>query len=298
MEPFCQENSSTSFKQVRKLFKEQIGKDIFDVFDYFEELPIASGSIAQVHKARLANTFEYVAVKVQHPKIITQTKGDFHVVRLSCNLGEYFFPGVKLSWIYNDFVQNMTQEVDFIKEAENIRKARKLFKSEKNVIIPRVYGSLSSNRILTMSFEQGKSVTDLEYLKKNKISPNVVSKMMNHFFNRQIFIYGFVHADPHQGNVFVRKELNEKGFPVLKLILLDFGLFMELNDNVKNSYSNLWRGIYLQNEKIIKDACDNLGVKEAEVFTSMVTGKAYKDLMNKQRKNDFDSRLKIKKGIL
>lgn len=294
MEPFCQENPTTPFTEVKKLFKQQFKKDLFDVFDYFEEMPIAVGSIAQVHKAKLADTLEYVAVKIQHPPIINQTKGDFIVVDMSCRLAEYFFDGVKVKWISNDFKKNLTQEIDFKIELKNIIKAKKLYSKEKSIIIPKVYKELCSDRVLTMSFEEGSSICDSKYQKENRIKSNEISTILNGFFNRQIFEYGFVHADPHHGNIFMRKEL-VNGRPKLKLIMLDFGLFMDLDKQLISDYSHLWRGIFRQDDKIIKKACESLGVKDAEVFTSMVTGKAYHDVMNSERKNDLE-RLKIRKS--
>lgn len=296
MEPFCQNNPITPFNKVKSLFKNQFKKDIYEEFSYFEETPIAVGSIAQVHKAKLKDSYEYVAVKIQHPEIIKQTKGDFHVVKLSCKLAEYFFPGVKVNWIYNDFYNNMSQEIDFKTELKNIEKAHSTYKNEKYLIIPTLYKNMCSDRILTMSFEEGSSVTDLNYLKKNNINVNNLSKMINHFFNRQIFEYGFVHADPHQGNLFVTKRLNKYGKSETKLILLDFGLFINLEKDFKLSYSKLWRGIFTQNEKIINIACKELDVYEPQVFTAMITGRDYKEVMNSKYKSDYNERLKVKKG--
>lgn len=294
MEPFCQENPTTTFKQVKKMFKKELGKDIFDVFEYFEETPIAVGSIAQVHKAKIIDG-PYVAVKVQHPKIVYQTKGDIFVVKLSCNLAEYFFKGVKLQWIYKDFKKNMLQEVDFNKEVENMNRARELFKKEKSIVVPRVIKHLCASRILTMSFEEGKSICDVNYRLKNKIKVSEISNLLNMAFNKQIFEYGFVHADPHQGNLFIRKEIINNR-PQLKLVLLDFGLFIELDKEFTKNYSQLWRGIFNQDASMIEDACKALGVTKPKVFTSMVTGRDYKDVMNTDHWGDTEKRLMMKKG--
>lgn len=302
MEKFCNENPYTDFKSVKKLIKKELKKDMFDVFEYFEENPVAVGSIAQVHKAKLKSG-EFVAVKVQHPQIINQTKGDIFVVSMSCWLGEWAFPDCKLQWINKDFKNNMLKEIDFEIEYNNIKKAQRLFSKEKNIIVPKVYKEYSSKRILTMSFEEGKSICDVKFRKENNIKVSEISNLLNHVFNKQIFKYGFVHADPHQGNLFIRKEYNNsqmnnkkyKEKPVLKLILLDFGLFVDLDKKFITDYTNLWRGIFIQDFSIIEKACIELGVKEHKVFTSMITGKEFDDVMNKHNK-DPDERLRIKKG--
>ena len=294
MEPFLQENPITPFPQIKKIFKQQFKKDILEVFDYIEETPIASGSVAQVHKAKLTGTYDYVALKVQHPELISQSKGDFLVVYYSCKLAEMAFPGVKVMWIYKDFYKNMNQEIDFETELNNIKKAKAIFKNEKRLIIPKVYKEYCSKRILAMSFEEGKSICNKKYQNENNINSNEISYLVNTLFNRQIFEYGFVHADPHHGNLFMRNEL-VNGRSRLKLIMLDFGLFMNLDKDLIRDYSNLWRGIFLQNYKIIEEASLNLGVKDPKIFTSMITGKAFDEVMDNDSKHDFDKRLKIRK---
>lgn len=290
MEQFCQENSATSFKEVQKLFKKDTGKDIFDVFEYFEEDPIAVGSIAQVHRAKF-HEGDYVAVKIQHPNIIYQTKGDVNIVKQSCALAEYFFEGTKLNWIHKEFEKNMNQEISFKNEVRNIKKAKMLFRKDRNIVIPKVYESFSSERVLVMSFEEGKSICDVRYRKANNIKVEEISKLLNNVFYKQIFEFGFVHADPHHGNLFIRKEGHR-----LKLVLLDFGLFIELDDKFMRDYANLWRGVLTQNSKAIEKACVELGVINSKVFISMITGKSYSEVMNKNDFNDTQKRLLIRKG--
>ena len=294
MEQFCQENPCSTFKEVKKLFKKETGKDIFEVFEYFDEKPVATGSIAQVHKAKFidGNT---VAVKIQHSQIINQTKGDVWVVKVSCDLAEYFFPDCKLKWIYKDFQRNMFEEVDFKKEVENMLKATVLFKKDKRIVVPKPYKNLCTDRIIVMSYEEGSSICDVNYRKKNQISVKEISNILNDVFNKQIFEYGFVHADPHQGNLFVRKE-KINGIPRLRLVLLDFGLFINLDADFQRSYSKLWRGIFTQDKSTIAQACKELGVKEYEVFISMITGRDFKEVMNKDDISNMEKRLKIKKG--
>ena len=294
MEPFCNENPISSFKEVQRLFKKEIGKDILDIFEYFEEKPLAVGSIAQVHKAKIIDG-PYVAVKIQHPEIIYQTKGDVHVVKQSVALAEYFFEGVKLKWIHKEFEKNMLEEVDFENEKRNIEKALKLFRKDKRVVIPRLHKDYCSKRVLTMTFEEGASICDVNYRKQNNIKVKEISNLLNSVFNKQIFEYGFVHADPHHGNLFIRKEW-ENNRPKLRLVLLDMGLMINLDKKFISDYSHLWRGIYTQNHKIIEDSCKELGVVDYKVFTSMVTGRDFNEVMNPQNISDTEKRLKMMKG--
>lgn len=294
MEPFTMENPTTSLKIIERTFKKTFKKEIFEVFDYFQDQPLASGSIAQVHKAKFADSNDYVAIKFQHPEVIDQSKGDFIVVYYSCKLAEYFFKDVKVMWIYNDFVKNMNQELDFVKEKENMIKVREMFINDKRIIVPKVYDDYCSKNILSMSYEEGKSICDKKYQKEQNISSNEISFLVNSLFNKQIFEFGFVHADPHHGNLFMRKE-KINGKSRLRIVILDYGLFMSLDDKLISNYSLLWRGIFNQNYNLITKACENLDIKDPKIFTSMVTGKAFDEVMDTNEKHDYNKRLKFKK---
>jgi len=139
-----------------------------------------------------------------------------------------------------------------------------------------------------MSFEEGKSITDLKYLKDNDIKLTYLSTELAHIFNKQIFEYGFVHADPHSANVFVRKENGE-----VKIILLDHGLYRELPHDFRINYANFWKGIITQNVELLAKACRNLNVSEENIalYISVVTSKTYTNIMSKD--NKYDSSRKI-----
>lgn len=99
--------------------------------------------------------------------------------------------------------------------------------------------------------------------------------------NRQIFEFGFVHADPHGGNVFVRKENGEP-----KIILLDHGLYRTLDHDFKINYCNFWKGIITQDKDLIMKTCLGLNVsrENIELFLSIICSKDYQQLMNKDNK--------------
>jgi len=98
-----------------------------------------------------------------------------------------------------------------------------------------------------------------------------------------IFKHGFVHADPHPGNIHVRSF---NGHP--QIVLLDHGVYSELDDHTRLSYTKLWRGILGQDKDLLKSASIELGVEYYELFTAMVTNRTYDDVMKP------DQRLKTK----
>jgi aarF domain-containing kinase len=241
MEPLCQETSSTEYTKIKKIIERELNAKFEDVFDYFEEKPLGSASIAQVHKARLKNSDKYVAVKIQHPRVFEYTVGDIAVGRFASRIAEYLYD-VKIQWMLSELQKNMDQELDFEKEAANIIKIGELFKNDKRVVVPTVYTEFSTKRVLVMSFEEGKSIVDAKYRVDNNIKAVEIAELLADLFNRQIFEFGFVHADPHSGNLFVRREMVD-GQMMTRLVLLDHGLYCILSKDFIYNYSTLWRGM-------------------------------------------------------
>ena len=145
-----------------------------------------------------------------------------------------------------------------------------------------------------MEFVEGVPINHIDKIKKMGLNLSEVATLLGSCFSNQIFNYGYVHGDPHPGNIFVTSQKNKKGHIEPQLILLDHGLYTELDNNTRLQYSYLWKGILSQNELLIKDAGEKLGVKDFwPLFASMVVSKTYDEIINSKEKNVHD-RLKIK----
>jgi aarF domain-containing kinase len=226
---------------VKKQIEKELGRRFEDIFDFFEEKPIGSASLAQVHKAILKGEKNYVAVKVQHPEIGLFCPADVKMVRFATKVGEFIFPKVKLQWIGKEFHRNIMKEIDFTIEAHNADKIRNYFQDDPSIVIPKIRWDYTTSKLLVMSFEEGKSIVDTEWRKRNKINVNEIATLLANCFNKQIFEFGFVHSDPHHGNLLIRKEI-ENGKNVIKLVLLDHGLYRTLDEKFRFYYALLWRG--------------------------------------------------------
>jgi aarF domain-containing kinase len=141
-----------------------------------------------------------------------------------------------------------------------------------------------------MSFEEGKSITNMKYIKDNKISIKEIGSILTDTFNRQIFQFGFVHSDPHPGNLFVRKEI-VNGKQMTRLILLDHGLYRDLDESFRLNYCLMWRGLITQNKALLKESCSNLGIKQFELFLSILTSNTFDDIMDKGQKYSTNKRM-------
>lgn len=254
--------------------------DYNKIFSKFSFDPIGTASLAQVHKAVLKETGEIVAVKIQHPRLSYESRGDLALIKKATQIASYLFPDFQYKFLSEQFELNLPKELDFTQEAENCNKFRRLFKNYKYVVAPKIYDKYCSSKLLVMSFEEGGSIEDPKYLKENNISPKEISKLMSLCFNKQIFKFGFVHADPHSGNIRVRKLKNNR----IQLILLDHGLYREIDDEFRYYYSNFWRGVLNQNQKLIEDSCKNLNISHYHLFTSMILNKKYDDVMTTNKK--------------
>ena len=151
-----------------------------------------------------------------------------------------------------------------------------------------------------MEFVSGINIDNREAMEKEGINIKEVSNLLAHCFAKQIFEFGvssaqqFLHADPHSGNVFARKAQDKKtGKAETQIVLLDHGLYKKLDEELKYSYSLLWKGILNQNEADIRTASLRLGVKNHFMFAAMVTSKDWNDIMNK---NERDEHKRLTRG--
>eukprot|EP00181_Compsopogon_caeruleus_P005708 CAMPEP_0184678904 /NCGR_PEP_ID=MMETSP0312-20130426/1708_1 /TAXON_ID=31354 /ORGANISM="Compsopogon coeruleus, Strain SAG 36.94" /LENGTH=331 /DNA_ID=CAMNT_0027128003 /DNA_START=778 /DNA_END=1774 /DNA_ORIENTATION=+ len=177
---------------VERVWRQEFGTDLSEVFAEFDKVPIASASLAQVHRAKLRDTGETVAVKVQHPDLERNVPIDIVTVRRLLHVLARSFTDFDLQWIADEFERNIGQELDFCKEASNARKAAGTLKRYPQIHIPMVYPEWSSRRVLTMEFIQGCRVTDLECLRKWNISPHDIARVITWAFADMTFVSGEV----------------------------------------------------------------------------------------------------------
>lgn len=280
MKPMCNYCEKIETKEVEKILNKYY-KDYTKVFSYFNENPIGIASLAQVHKAKLISG-EDVAVKIQHPRLEREVIADVKIIKLATKIASFLFPEFKYEWLGDQFERNLPKELNFLNEGKNCERFKENFKGKDYICAPKVYFQHSNERILVMSYEEGGSIEDGKYLKENKISPKEISKLLTLNFNEQIFKFGFVHADPHSGNMLVRKLSNGK----IQLVMLDHGLYRELDDEFRYYYSKFWIGIVKQNENLIKEACIGLNIKQYQLFVSIILSKRYENVMKDNTKYD------------
>lgn len=215
------------FKFVRETIESDFGQPVEKLFAELSPRPTASASVAQVHKARLASG-EWVAVKVRRPNIEELCVFDLGVMRLYASILE-LLPSLRLlapTESINQFGRAIAMQLDFTIEAENNRRFRRNFAAEPDVIIPRLYDTLCSKRVLVMEFIEGVKVLDCA---RSGVEPRRLGQLGFRIMLKMVFADGFVHADLHPGNILVT--------PSGKVALLDLGLVAELDNEHRNAFA-------------------------------------------------------------
>ncbi|RHZ82009.1 hypothetical protein Glove_115g30 [Diversispora epigaea] len=267
---------AVEFEQVVKIFKEDFNCHPDDIFDDFERNAIASASVAQVHQAKLKDG-TLVAVKVQKPDIRKQMYWDLLAYKALMYLYEYIFD-LPLTWSANYTEKHIRQEVDFENEGRNAEKTNKHLEMEKSLrnkaYIPKIFWDYTSKRVLTAEWIDGVKITDQEGIRRYGYQVKDVIKTTIDIFSYQIFCSGFVHADPHPGNVFVRPNPNNsKNF---QIVLIDHGLYVEESIVFRHQYCLLWKSLFIMDTETINQICKEWGIAESDLFISAQIMKPYK----------------------
>ncbi|GAB5372082.1 hypothetical protein AAMO2058_001635000 [Amorphochlora amoebiformis] len=262
-----------SNESIIRVFQEDFqGKSPQEVFAVFDPNPIASASIAQVHKA-VTKDGKKVAVKIQKPYIERQIPWDLGCYRLLVFCLEKIFD-LPMYWTVHSVCDSIRQEADFRVEAKNAERASEGLVDNPDAYIPHINHELTTKRVLTMEWVDGVRMTDAEKIKEMGFSVENVMQKVVETFSEQIFLTGFIHADPHPGNVLIRPNPSNSSRP--QVVLLDHGLYVESSEKFRKEYCNLWRAMVLMDRDSVKDICTSWGVGDSDFFASMQLLKPYR----------------------
>ncbi|PXF43767.1 putative aarF domain-containing protein kinase 1 [Gracilariopsis chorda] len=260
------------FSQIRRALERQLPAGLNATFSHFDPQPVAAASLAQVHRATLRDSKRDVAVKVQYPGLESLVSSDLTSISMLSWLLSWLFPFFNMHWVVDQFRVNLRNELDFQMEARSARRTANFFRDHPRVFVPHVYDQYSTDKLLVMDYVHGFRVDDVEAMHRQHIVPQQVAQTVVDAFAHMIFINGFVHCDPHPGNLMVSPT--DSGH--FRLYLLDHGLYRELNDNFRQSYCRLWKGFVLRDTPLVEQACDELGAPGfANVFSMLLLNRTW-----------------------
>jgi len=238
--------------QARQIVEAELGESLESLFDEFDERPVASASIAQVHRAALPSG-EIVAVKVQRPGIRPTVKVDLEIMLDLARLMERHLHGldaVNPVGVVQEFARTIRKELDFGIEAGHVERFARNFQGNDTIYVPKVFRHLSTGKILTMEFIEGTKVSDLSVLSEKGFDLETIADRGADLILEQIFEHGFFHADPHPGNILI--------LPENVICFLDYGMMGAISPRYKESLADMVIGIVRRDEKQITKAVLNL----------------------------------------
>lgn len=294
----------SSWSDVEKVIKQDFGgRSIEDVFGVapsdqqgdsqfvFEREPRASASIAQVHYARLPDG-RGLAVKVQRREISKQVSWDLWSMKL---MTEYtaWVTGLPMGGMGQFVADRVMQETDFEHEASNSEKMADLIATDSSlrdrVYIPKVYREFTSKRVLTTEWVDAVQLWDRDAI-TGQVAPSRsatsdkpglglrlddVMRTVVELFSAQMFSWGFVHCDPHPGNILVRQ--NPKRPDSAQVVLLDHGLYITMSDKLRRQYARFWKALVTNDDASLQRVSREWGMKSADAWADASLMRPYKN---------------------
>ncbi|MFC2075100.1 ABC1 kinase family protein [Bdellovibrionota bacterium] len=232
-------------KEIKAVIQEELGAPVEKVFLDFEEKPLASASIAQVHGALLPDGTE-VVLKVRRPGIKRLVDTDLSILMQLAQMIERYIPESRVfnpTGIVVEFKRNLDCELNFSLEANNVKRISGHFEKDENIVIPLVYGNLSTKRVLTLQRLRGIPFNDKGALIREGVDLPEICKSGAHLFFRMVYINGLFHSDPHGGNLFC--------IDGTKIGLLDFGSVGRLSQKTRDGLANMFLGIASEDYEVV-----------------------------------------------
>ena len=236
------------YEEVQKIFEEEIGVKINKAFELFDPKPLASASIGQVHLALLPSGRK-VVVKIQRPGVRKKFIEELETLKNMADLAVTHSKVAK-KYALDDVIEELRfillNELDYNKEAQNLVVLKENLKEFKNLIVPSPVAEYSSSKVLTMDFIDGKKITSFGNLKKIETDFTSVIDDLVEAYMKQIIVDGFVHADPHPGNIHVTADD--------KVALMDLGMVAKFSPKIQEKIMMLLVGMTKKDGDDITDA--------------------------------------------
>ena len=231
----------------KKIVESELGNSIENIFDTFEETPLAAASLAQVHAAKLKNGNE-VVIKVLRPNIEKSVKKNLRLLKAAARIFSYIYKDsfrLKPNEVIRDYETTILKELDLKLEASNTNLTRKNFLDSSELYIPEVYWDLTTSKVMVLEKIDGIPCTDIKQIEDHGINKKALAENGVMIFLNQVFRDNFFHADMHPGNIFVSKENpSDPGY-----IAIDCAITGSLSNDERYTLARMLQAVLKQNYK-------------------------------------------------
>lgn len=236
-----------------RLVETELGAPLTTLFREFSETPLAAGSLAQVHTARLPDGTQ-VAVKIRRPNVVRDVERDLLLMQDIAVLFERHIPEAATfdpTGLVSHFARAIRREMNFVREGRSLDEFARLFRSDATLHVPQVFWDYTTDAVLTMEFIDGIHIHDTERMKKLGISPRELAANAARIYMKQAFEFGVFHGDPHPGNLRV--------MPDGAFCLLDYGMIGLLEEEKREQLVDLILAVTRQDPSTVVEQVLLLG---------------------------------------
>jgi ubiquinone biosynthesis protein len=231
------------YTEARQIIESELGRPLEDIFQHFEDTPLAAASIGQVHKAQLKDG-EEVVVKVQRPGIRKTIEVDLEIMLHLASLMERHLEELQAHRpvrIVQEFARTLEKEIDYTIEASHIERFARQSMDDPTVYVPKVFRDTTTERVLTMEYIDGIKASEIDSIEREGLDRKIITARGADLILRQIFDYGFFHADPHPGNIFV--------LPDNVICYIDFGMMGSIDRQAREEFADFVYTVVIQHDE-------------------------------------------------
>jgi ubiquinone biosynthesis protein len=224
--------------EAQRIVERTLGKPVSELFAAFDETPLASASVAQVHAARLHGG-EDVIVKVLRPEVAAQIRSDIALLYDLARLARRFWPEARRLRpveVVAEFEKTILDELDLVREAANAAEMRRRFENSEMLYIPKIHWPYTRREVMVMERISGIPVGDVDRLRREGVDLKLLAERGVEIFFTQVLRDSFFHADMHPGNIFVTPEA--------KYIAVDFGIVGSISEEDKRYIAENFRAFF------------------------------------------------------